>query len=69
MGTGILTMPVYETLPDADITCLDYSTDMMERTERQAEKRGLKNVHFQQGDAGKLPFPDGSFDLVLYAAL
>lgn len=36
VGTGILTMPVYETLPDADITCLDYSTDMMERAERQA---------------------------------
>ena len=23
VGTGILSMPVYETIPDADITCLD----------------------------------------------
>ena len=25
VGTGVLTMPVYRDLPDADITCLDYS--------------------------------------------
>ena len=65
VGTGVLSMPVYERLPDADITCLDYSPDMMERARRQAEKRSLENVSFMQGDAGKLPFPDGSFDLVL----
>lgn len=65
VGTGILTMPVYETLPEADITCVDYSPDMMERAKRQAEKRGLRNVRFQQGDVGSLPFEDGSFDLVL----
>lgn len=58
-------MPVYETLPDADITCLDHSPDMMERAKRQAERRGLKNVCFRQGDVGRLPFSDGSFDLVL----
>ena len=65
VGTGVLTMPVYETLGGADITCLDYSADMMERAKRQAKKRGLKNVRFLQGDVGKLPFEDGSFDLVL----
>lgn len=65
VGTGVLSMPVYETLSGADITCLDYSVDMMERAKRQAERRGLANVRFQQGDVGKLPFSDGSFDLVL----
>ncbi|MCM1100026.1 MAG: methyltransferase domain-containing protein [Clostridium sp.] len=65
VGTGILSMPVYETLGSADITCMDYSADMMERAKRQAEKRGLKNVRFLQGDVGKLPFKDDSFDLVL----
>ncbi|MCM1345351.1 MAG: methyltransferase domain-containing protein [Muribaculaceae bacterium] len=65
VGTGVLTMPVYETLGGADITCLDYSTDMMERAKRQAEKRGLKNVRFLQGDVGALPFEDNSFDIVL----
>lgn len=65
VGTGVLTVPVYETLPGADITCLDYSPDMMGRAKRQAEKRGLKNVRFMQGDVGKLSFSDSSFDLVL----
>ena len=65
VGTGVLSMPVYETMPGADITCLDYSPDMMERAKRQAEKRGLMNVRFMQGDVGKLPFEDESFDLVL----
>ena len=65
VGTGVLSMPVYETLPDADITCVDYSPDMMERAKRQAEKRGLKDVRFMQGDVGNLSFADESFDLVL----
>ena len=29
VGTGILPMPLYQTLPQAGITCLDYSPDMM----------------------------------------
>ncbi|MGN1019652.1 MAG: class I SAM-dependent methyltransferase [Aristaeellaceae bacterium] len=65
VGTGVLTMPVYQTLPRADITCLDYSPDMMAQARRRAEGLGLGNVRFQQGDVGRLPFDDGSFDLVL----
>lgn len=65
VGTGVLTMPVYQTLPHADITCLDYSPDMMSRAKRQAERLGLEHVRFLQGDVGQLPFADGSFDLVL----
>lgn len=61
VGTGVLTMPVYRTLPKADITCLDYSPDMMER----ARRRAPGNVKFVQGDVGKLPFGDESFDIVL----
>ena len=61
VGTGVLTMPVYQTLPNADITCLDYSPDMMER----AKRRAPGNVTFVQGDVGRLPFADDSFNLVL----
>ena len=58
VGTGVLTMPVYKTLPQADITCLDYSTDMMATAQRRAAAAGLGNVRFRQGDVGALPFPD-----------
>ena len=58
-------MPVYKTLPDADITCLDYSPDMMGQAREKAEKLGLKNVTFSQGDVGALPYEDGTFDVVL----
>ena len=65
VGTSVLTMPVYKTLPDAEITCLDYSADMMAVAQRRAETMGLTNVQFRQDDVGALPFEDGSFDLVL----
>ena len=65
VGTGVLTMPVYKTIPDADITCLDYSADMMASAQRKADLMGVCNVQFKQGDAGNLPFEDKSFDLVL----
>ncbi len=65
VGTGILTMPVYETLPAAEVICLDYSPSMMERAENRAKGRNINNVRFMQGDVGNLPFEDCSFDLVL----
>lgn len=65
VGTGVLTMPVYRTLPRADITCLDYSPDMMAQAQRRAESLGLNHVRFQRGDVGRLPFADSCFDLVL----
>ena len=65
VGTGVLTMPVYKALPNADITCLDYSVDMMAVAQYRAQKMELTNVQFCQGDVGALPFEDQSFDLVL----
>lgn len=65
VGTGVLTIPVYKTLPQADITCLDYSPDMMATARWRAKAAGLTNIRFQQGDVGALPFEDGSFDIVL----
>ena len=52
VGTGILTMPVYQTMPEADITCLDYSPDMMRQAREKADRLHLKNVTFRQEDVG-----------------
>ena len=65
VGTGVLTMPVYQALPGADITCLDYSPDMMASAQEKAKRLGVDNVAFTQGDVGALPFADESFDIVL----
>ena len=65
VGTGVLTMPLYKKLTGADITCLDYSANMMKNAERRAEAMEIKNVSFMQGDVGELPFKNESFDIVL----
>ncbi|MBQ9152924.1 MAG: methyltransferase domain-containing protein [Solobacterium sp.] len=65
VGTGVITMPLYCRLPDARITCLDYSEDMMKNASERAETMGIRNISFVQGDAGNLPFEDEAFDIVL----
>ena len=47
VGTGVLTMPVYKPLLHTDITCLDYSADMLSVARRRAEKMELNNIQFQ----------------------
>ena len=42
VGTGVLTMPIYKELPNADITCLDYSADMMRAAEKRPKLRESK---------------------------
>ena len=49
VGTGVLTMPVYRELPEAEITCLDYSPNMMAAAQERAKKAGIGNVRFVQG--------------------
>ncbi|NMA93829.1 MAG: class I SAM-dependent methyltransferase [Clostridiales bacterium] len=65
VGTGVLTMPLFKTLPDAEVVCLDYSPDMLAIAEERVGQMGLKNVALLQGDVGALPFEDESFDTVL----
>ena len=65
VGTGVLTVPVCRTLPNADITCLDYSESMMASAQKKAQMLDISNITFRQGDVGKLPFPDEGFDIVL----
>ena len=65
VGTGVLTMPLYQSLPEAKVTCLDYSADMMKNAEKRADALGITNISFVQGDVGALPFQDESFDIVL----
>ena len=65
VGTGVLSLPVWKTLPQADITCLDYSEKMMDAAQARANGMGIANVTFRQGDVGALPFADEAFDAVV----
>jgi ubiquinone/menaquinone biosynthesis C-methylase UbiE len=65
VGTGVLSLPVFKTLPEAEIVCLDYSEKMMEAARRRAREMDIRNIIFRQGDVGALPFPDESFDAVV----
>lgn len=65
VGTGVLSMPVYKELTEAYITCLDYSSEMMNNAIIRARDMNIHNVDFIQGDVGKLPFETNSFDIVL----
>lgn len=48
-----------------NVTCLDMTTAMLAVGKNEAEKKGFCNISFVQGDAGKLPFSDNSFDIVI----
>lgn len=65
VGTGVLTLPIYKRLIEAEIFCLDYSTAMISAAETYAKKISLPNVTFIQGDVGKLSFSEKFFDVVL----
>lgn len=58
-------MPLYQTLPRAEVVCVDYSPDMMAQAQEKAERLKLRNVSFQQGDVSALSYADNSFDIVL----
>lgn len=65
VGTGVLSMPIFKTLPEAEITCLDYSEKMMAAAKQRAQDMGVDHVTFRQGDVGQLPYEDDTFDVVL----
>ena len=65
VGTAVFTYRKYKKLKDADITCLDYSEDMLTQAKSRFESNHIQNVKTIQGDICNLPFEDQSFDIVL----
>ena len=55
-GTGSSSRPLVD--KSAEVTALDFSNGMIEQGRKQN-----KNINFVQGDALKLPFEDGAFDV------
>lgn len=65
VGTGVFTISKYTKLTKAQITCIDYSQDMLAQAERRYNSINLQNITCQQGDVGNLSFANKSFDMVL----
>ena len=65
VGTGVLSLPVYKKLVNAEIFCVDLSDKMLEAARRRSAKLNLRGVKFLQGDVTNLPFEDNFFDAVL----
>lgn len=63
VGTAVFTENKWRRLSKANITCLDYSVDMLEQAMKRLED--CRNISFIQGDVGKLPLADGSQDIVM----
>lgn len=64
-GTMNLTAAHYQKLDKTSITGLDYSEDMLAGARDCVSVHGLSNVSVIQGDVGRLPFSDETFDAVL----
>jgi SAM-dependent methyltransferase len=60
-GTGAVARFVAARLPQAEIEGVDVSERMIDEARRLTD---APRVRFRVADAQKLPFPDGSFDLV-----
>jgi arsenite methyltransferase len=51
--------------PDGRVTGIDMTPEMLARARAAAEEMGTTNVQFVEGDVERLPFADGSFDVVM----
>lgn len=61
-GTGNLAIPAAH--KGATVTGVDIATNLLEQARSRAEAEGLK-IQFDEGDAEKLPYEDGAFDVVV----
>ena len=51
--------------PEGQVTGIDLVPEMLKQARTNLKKTSLKNVTFQEGSAEELPFPDGTFDVVI----
>lgn len=63
-GPGVLTIMAKERAGDGEVHGIDASPEMIDAARRKAEKQG-RDVAFQAAAVEDLPFPDGTFDVVL----
>jgi SAM-dependent methyltransferase len=66
-GTGAAAFAVARRFPSAEVVGADLAADMIAEAKRKTPLELADRVRFEQVDAERLPYPDGSFDLVTLA--
>ena len=51
--------------PEGSVTGIDMTAEMLEKARAAAMELGADNVEFVEGEVERLPFADGSFDVVI----
>jgi SAM-dependent methyltransferase len=64
-GTGASSRSVARLAPEGRVVGIDLSSPMLARAREAAERDGLRNLEFVQGDAQVHPFPADAFDLAM----
>ena len=64
-GTGLNLVEILKRNPKGWVDGIDVSTKMMEKTRKRISKIGQKNYSLHLGDCRRLPFADGTFDLLM----
>ena len=65
VGTGVLSLPVYQKLDGAEIFCVDYSEKMLDAAKARTAELNLRGVKFFQSDVADLPFEENFLDALL----
>jgi SAM-dependent methyltransferase len=67
-GPGMYTVPLANRVAssgeDGRVTCLEIHPQMIEMLRRRLRATEVRNVEVIQGDGRRMPFPNGTFDLV-----
>jgi len=69
-GTGDLAFEACKKLPNASITAIDLSPQMLDiaiKKQASQSRKEVKSINFLVGDSEHLPFADGHFDSVMAA--
>jgi len=66
-GTGLAAFLLARRFPEAEVVGVDVSERMIEEARRRTPPELAGHVRFEQADAARLPFEDGSFELASLA--
>jgi tRNA (cmo5U34)-methyltransferase len=68
-GAGNYTLKLLEQLPNLDVTLIDLSRPMLDRSTERVGRATTGSVQAVQGDIREIELPDRGFDIVLAAAV